>query len=59
MTCFTVLLEVVSHGAVVGSTRDDVDAETADQAEEFAIARWRAARPDCSFRPLFTTTAPG
>ena len=57
MTTFTVLVEVVWRGAVVGSTRDDVDAATASEAEALAIARWREVRPDCDFRPLLTLAA--
>jgi phosphoribosylaminoimidazole-succinocarboxamide synthase len=58
VTRFTVLLEVVWRGAVVGSTCDDVEAETADEAEELAVERWKAARPGYSFAPLLTLTAP-
>ncbi len=40
-----------------GSTRDDVDAERADDAEELAVAAWQVARPGYSFRPLLTLAA--
>jgi hypothetical protein len=49
---FTVILAIRWRGATVGSTRDEIEAETADEAIEKAIAAWKAVRPDCSFHPL-------
>ena len=57
MPRFTVILAVVLHGATVGSTEDEVEADNPDDAEREAIAAWRALRPDRSFRPLLTMQA--
>jgi hypothetical protein len=52
---YVVILERRRHGAACGTTRDEVEAESAAEAEEFAIAAWRAVRADCTFAPLITT----
>ena len=54
MTVFTVMLAVVFEGATVGSTEDEFEADTAQEAEALAVAAWRAVRPDRDYRPLLT-----
>jgi len=54
MPRFVVMLAVSLHGETVGSTRDEFDAPTADEAERLAIDAWTTARPECTFRPLLT-----
>jgi hypothetical protein len=54
MTTFTVILEGALNGSAVMSTRDDVDATTADDAEALAVAAWRELRPELRFVPLLT-----
>jgi hypothetical protein len=49
---YTVVLAIRWRGATVGSTRDEIEAETADEAIKKAVVAWRAVRPDCSFHPL-------
>ncbi len=51
---FTVVLAVVHHGATAGTTRDEVEASSAHEAEELAIAAWRSARPERDYQPLLT-----
>jgi hypothetical protein len=52
---FDVVLEIVRHGATVGSTRDTIEASTAAEAEAKAIELWREADPTATYRPLLTT----
>jgi hypothetical protein len=54
---FVVVLEMRLRGACVGSTEDVIDAADAAEAEELAIAAWRAAEPDLTFAPLVTVAA--
>jgi hypothetical protein len=42
------------RGACFDSTEDVIDAADAAEAEELAIAAWRAARPGFTFQPLLT-----
>ena len=58
MTVFTVMLAVVSHGATVGSTEDEFEATSAQEAERVAIAAWKAAEPRYTYRPLLTLAWP-
>jgi hypothetical protein len=52
---FTVQLQVLdAHGECIGATEDTFDAADAAEAEQLAIAAWKAARPSCSFAPLLT-----
>jgi hypothetical protein len=55
---FTVVLAVLRHGATIGSTCDDFDADSAEEAERLAIAAWKAAEPALTFRPLLTMARP-
>lgn len=54
MTAFTVMLAVVLHGATVGSTEDDFEASSPQEAEMLALAAWRDVRPDRDYQPLLT-----
>jgi hypothetical protein len=51
---YTVILNMLQNGASVGSTSDVFEADSAEHAEQQAIAAWRVARPDLTFTPLFT-----
>ena len=52
-----VILEMRRRGACVGSTEDVIEPAGPAEAEEFAIAAWRARRPDLTFAPLLTAEA--
>jgi hypothetical protein len=56
LTRYEVRLEVRFNGSPWSSTRDVVEADTAEQAEADAIAAWEAAEADprFSYRPLIT-----
>ncbi len=54
---FDVTLEMRRRGTACGSTCDVIEAADAAEAEELAIAAWRALRPDLTFAPLLTTAA--
>jgi hypothetical protein len=55
---FVVVLEVRRHGSPCGTTEDDIEATSVDEAERGAIAAWTAARPDRTFAPLLTVAHP-
>ena len=52
MLTFTVILAIRWRGATVGSTRDEVVADTAEEAIEKAVEARAVVRPDCTFHPL-------
>jgi hypothetical protein len=54
---FEVTLEMRRLGAACGSTCDVNEAADAAEAEELAIAAWRALRPNLTFVPLLTVAA--
>jgi hypothetical protein len=51
---YLVMLAVVLHGATVGSTSDEIDASTPEEAEALAISAWTAQEPRYAYRPLLT-----
>lgn len=55
MTVYVVSLQIIESGATVGSTRDAVEAEMAEEAERLAIEAWTAACPGRVYLPLVTT----
>ncbi len=54
MPTFKVILEMRLNGSAAGSTSDEVEAETAHEAEQKLIAEWRAVEPGLTFAPLLT-----
>jgi hypothetical protein len=54
VTVFTVILAVVVEGSTAGTTEDEFEASSAEEAEALAIAAWRGVRPDRDYQPLFT-----
>lgn len=58
MTTFNVVLAMYDHhGECVGSTDDDVEADSPQEAERALIEEWKRVRPDCTVRPLLLTIA--
>lgn len=51
---FLVILDIRSHGSSYGTTRDEVEAPSADEAIAKAIRAWRKLRPDRTFHPLYS-----
>jgi hypothetical protein len=58
MPMFVVVLDAQLHGSSVMSTRDVIEADTPEQAEQRAIAAWRALEPRYTYTPLFTRERP-
>lgn len=56
MNTYVVILEITRRGAVLGTTRDEIEAESVLDAEAQAIAGWTAVAPGRTYRPLLTTT---
>ena len=56
---WTVILEIRCHGSACGSTTDDIEADSEQEAVEKAIAAWRKLRPDRTFAPLLSAPALG
>lgn len=54
---YTVILDVRLNGDSFGTTEDQFEADSAEQAEQRAIEAWRAVRPDRTFHPLLTLPA--
>jgi hypothetical protein len=54
VTSYVVTLQVILHGCSVGSTEDVIEATSAAEAEEQAIAAWSEAEPRYEYRPLLT-----
>jgi hypothetical protein len=55
MTQFVVVLDRALRGASVGSTEDDIEADTAEAAEAIAIASWKTVAPQYTYHALITT----
>jgi hypothetical protein len=49
---YVVILHATLHGSSVMATEDVVEAYSPEQAEEQAIAAWRALEPRFNFSPL-------
>jgi hypothetical protein len=54
VTTYLVMLAVVVEGSTAGTTSDEFEATTAEDAEALAIAAWRDVRPDRDYQPLLT-----
>jgi hypothetical protein len=57
VTAYRVILAIRWRGATVGSTDDEVEASTPEEAEAKVIEAWRAVQPDCTFRALLILAA--
>jgi len=57
MNRYAVVLEAHLGHACIGSTRDVIEAESADAAQATALARWHEAEPGLRFAPLLTVQA--
>jgi hypothetical protein len=55
VTEYVVILQASRHGSPDHTTRDVIEADSFEEAEQKAIAAWRDANPRYSYSPLLTT----
>lgn len=58
MPTYLVILEVRFHGSSAGTTRDEIEAASEDEAIAKAIRQWKKLRPGRTFAPLYSEPVP-
>lgn len=54
MPVYLVIWDVIYHGSSYGTTRDEIYADSEQEAVEEAIRQWREVRLDRTFYPLYS-----